>query len=387
MRKKSSNSLVNIISFTLGIRLFSMLIITPFLSVFALGLKGGTPANTGLALGIFGLTQSLLQIPFGVLSDRIGYKKMMIAGLMMLVVGLVTAALTQSIVGLIISRALQGSGAIVTVGYSWIASVTVGEERNKALIWLGSVIATFTMLSYVIGAVVHIFLDVNHMFLFSSVLVAICLIWVVLGTKALDSKTRQKIVDERKNKSGIKEKVFTINNVLKSSLLTLNNLLMMAFFFVFPLVLKEYLPTNRSWIMLVPAIIIAIGSLNLFSKYCSKGRDNYILALLFAIQGIGFLLIYLGGLISIIIGTIMIMSGYFSVSTIVPMLFNKNMDKGQVGKGNGVMVSFQYFGSFLGAAITGLLWQYSEIITFLFLGTVVIFGIILVFIQKDLSCG
>lgn len=381
MQQKSNNRLVNIISFTLGIRLLSMLIIAPFISVFALELKGSTPVYTGLALGIFGLTQSLLQIPFGILSDRVGYKKMMVAGLIMLIVGLYVAAISKSIVELIVSRALQGSGAIVTVGYSWISSVTDGNERDKALTRLGSVIATFTMLSYVIGAIVHIFLDVNQMFLFSAALVALCLIWVISGTKAMDLKLRNQRVGTIKQES-IGGKVFTLSNILKSSLLTLNNLLMMAFFFIFPIEFSRHLSTSSSWMVLVPAILIAIGALNLFSKYCSKGRDSFLLALLFTLLGIGFLLIYFNKLSFIIIGTILIMSGSFSISTIVPMLFNKHLDKSQLGKGNGVMVSFQYFGSFMGAALTGLLWQFSHDMAYLFLGAVVALGIFLVFMQK-----
>jgi MFS family permease len=71
----ATRQLANILSVTLGMRLFSMLIIIPFLSVYALNLEGGAPWLTGYALGIFGLTQAVLQIPFGMLSDRIGYKR------------------------------------------------------------------------------------------------------------------------------------------------------------------------------------------------------------------------------------------------------------------------------------------------------------------------
>ena len=92
---------------TLGMRLFSMLIIIPFLSVYALNLEGGAPWLTGYALGIFGLTQAVLQIPFGMLSDRIGYKKMMLAGLIMLIAGLLTAAYAANIYCVITSYSIH----------------------------------------------------------------------------------------------------------------------------------------------------------------------------------------------------------------------------------------------------------------------------------------
>lgn len=378
---KENKTLLNILSVTLGVRLFSLLIIAPFFSVFAMGLKGGSPSLTGMALGIFGLTQAALQIPFGILADKVGYKKMMMVGLIMLIVGLVIAAFSEKITTLVFSRALQGSGAIVTVGYSWIASITDGEERNKALTRLSSVIAFSTMMSYVIGALVHIFLDVNHMFLFSAVLVLMCLIMVIFGTHPVDAKLRISRAKQN-NVQSHSQSVFSLENILKSSLLTINNLLMMAFFFIFPLMLKNHLAGNQSWIILVPAIILSIISLNLFSRITFKGYDVYILILLLLFEGAGFWLIYLNTIASLSAGTVLLMSGFFSVSTIVPIILNKNMDKSQMGKGNGVMVSFQYFGSFLGAMVTGIFWQSSMQHAFLFLATVVVVGICLVFIQR-----
>lgn len=336
---------------------------------------------TGMALGIFGLTQAALQIPFGMLADKIGYKKMMLVGLVMLIAGLVVAGFSKNIVTLIASRALQGSGAIVTVGYSWIASITDGEERDKALTRLSSVIAFSTMMSYVVGALVHIFLDVNHMFLFSAALVLACSITVVFGTHPVDSELRKSRVQQ--NKANVQpQSVFSLENILKSSLLTLNNLLMMAFFYVFPIMLKQHLESNQSWIILVPAILLSILSLNLFSRFTFKGYDVYLLILLFLFEGIGFLLIYLNHLATISAGTVLLMSGFFSISTIVPIILNRKMDKSQMGKGNGVMVSFQYLGSFLGAAVTGIFWQRSMDNAFIFLASVVILGIILVAVQR-----
>jgi MFS family permease len=370
----ATRQLANILSVTLGMRLFSMLIIIPFLSVYALNLEGGAPWLTGYALGIFGLTQAVLQIPFGMLSDRIGYKKMMLAGLLMLIAGLLTAAYASSIYWLIFARALQGSGAIVTVGYSWISSVAGDEERDKQLTRLGAVLGTFTMLSYLVGPLVHIVLSVSQMFVFSAALIALCFVWVFLFTRQVDPQVRKlKSAEKAKQKS-----VFNRRNLMMGLMLTTNNLMSMAFFFMLPMLLIGVLETNRMWLILTPAILCSVLLLPVFSKLSQKGKGRSTISLLFLTEGLGFALLSIGTLPAIIGGTILITTGTFAISTIVPMLANRGIDNRQRGKGNGIIVSLQYMGSFLGAAVTGTCWNFSPRAAFIFTGLVALTGIALV---------
>jgi len=371
---KTTRHLTNVISITLGMRLFSMSIIIPFLSVYALNLEEGAPALTGYALGIFGLTQAILQIPFGALSDRIGYKRMMIAGLLMLIAGLITAAYASSIYWLIFARALQGSGAIVTVGYSWISSSASDEDRDQQLTRLGAVIGTFTMLSYTIGPLIHIVLDVSQMFIFSAFLIFCCLIWVLADTKQVSPARRKQYHSQNKEV----KTVFNRKNLTMGFMMTLNNLMMMAFFFMLPLLLKDILKTNQMWIILTPAILISIGLLPLFSRMASRGKARRLITFLYLLEGAGFAILYRQDLPGIVAGTILLMTGSFSISTIVPMLANKGIDNRQRGKGNGIIVSLQYFGSFLGAALTGTFWSISPEVAFLFAILVALGGIILI---------
>ncbi len=374
---KNIRYLTTVISVTLGLRLFSMSIIIPFLSAYAMNLKGGSPALTGYALGIFGLTQAVLQIPFGALSDRIGYKKVMLAGLVMLIAGLLTAAYATTVGWLIFARALQGSGAIVTVGYSWLSSVAGDADRDRILTRLGALLATFTMLSYVLGPLVHIVLNVSQMFVFSAFLIVGCFIWVLTSTRQVNPVLRKEQAQKHKVKS-----VFNLAHLRRSLLLTFNNLLMMAFFFMLPLLLEGHLATNQMWIVLSPAILIAIAVLPYFSKRASQQNPKTVLTILFLLIAAGFLVIYFRTVVSIVIGTILLMMGVFSISSIVPMLINREIDNRQRGKGNGVMVSLQYFGSFLGAAVTGKLWGWGPSVAFGFAGAVILAGIVLINFQK-----
>ncbi|MDD3080351.1 MAG: MFS transporter [Paludibacter sp.] len=373
--KYNTKHLTSVLSITLGMRLFSMSIIIPFLSSYALNLKDGAPWLTGYALGIFGLTQAALQIPFGALSDRIGYKKMMIAGLVMLIAGLLTAAYASNIYWLIFARALQGSGAIVTVGYSWISSASTDENRDHNLARLGAIIGFFTMLSYTIGPLVHIVLSVGEMFVFSAVLIFICLLWVAFGTKQVKPEVRK----QYSNKNSQQKTVFNRRNLTMGFMLTINNLLLMTFFFMLPLLLQNVLQTNKMWIVLTPGILVAILLLKVSTKIASRGGNiRLLITLLMLMQGLGFAFIYFRGIATVAIGTVLLMTGSFSLSTVMPMLLNKKVGEGQRGKSNGVLVSLQYFGSFLGAAITGSLWNISPDWAFVFAGIMMLVGIFLI---------
>ena len=99
--------------------------------------EGATPLMIGLALGIYGLTQAIFQIPFGMLSDRWGRKPLIIFGLLIFAGGSVVAALAESVEGIIIGRALQGSGAIAAVVLALVADLTREQQRTKAMALLG----------------------------------------------------------------------------------------------------------------------------------------------------------------------------------------------------------------------------------------------------------
>lgn len=165
---------------------------------------------------------------------------------------------------------------------------------------------------------------------------------------------------------------------MRGLLLTVNNLLMMAFFFILPILLEGKLETRQMWMILTPAILVAMAFLTLFSRLASKSKAKPVMLFLYLLEGIGFLLLYGQSFPGIIAGTVLLMTGSFSVSTIVPMLLNRDIDNEQRGTGNGIVVSLQYFGSFLGAAVTGSLWSISPDIAFLFTGIFSVLGVVLV---------
>ena len=124
-----------------ALRMLGLFMILPVFALYAEHLEGVTPALAGLAIGVYGVTQALLQIPAGLLSDRIGRKPVIIGGLLVFALGSVVAAQAESIHMVIIGRALQGSGAIAAAIMALAADLTREEHRIKTMALIGKAIA------------------------------------------------------------------------------------------------------------------------------------------------------------------------------------------------------------------------------------------------------
>ena len=120
-----------------SVRLLGLFMIYPVFSDYARGLSGAIPYKIGLALGVYGLSQGLLQIPFGVLSDKFGRKVIIVLGLTLFGIGSAVAAMSNSIDGMIVGRLLQGSGAVGSAILALVADLTSEESRTKAMALVG----------------------------------------------------------------------------------------------------------------------------------------------------------------------------------------------------------------------------------------------------------
>ena len=137
-----------------SLRLLGLFMIYPVFADYARHLSGATPYKVGLALGIYGLSQGLLQIPFGLLSDTIGRKTMIVLGLVIFAFGSAVAAVSTSIDGVIVGRVLQGAGAIGSVILALVADLTAEESRTKAMAMVGITIGTSFMGALVAGPII-----------------------------------------------------------------------------------------------------------------------------------------------------------------------------------------------------------------------------------------
>lgn len=118
------------LSMIFAIRMFGLFIVLPVISLYARTLPGASPLWLGLALGGYGLSQAIFQIPFGMMSDRWGRKPLIVTGLIIFAVGSIFAGMAHSVLGLFIGRLLQGAGAIASVIIALMADLTREEYRT-----------------------------------------------------------------------------------------------------------------------------------------------------------------------------------------------------------------------------------------------------------------
>lgn len=179
MKKRTVNTAVLALALVMAVRMLGLFMILPVFSMHATEFAHATPQLIGLALGIYGLTQALLQMPFGILSDRIGRKPVMTLGLGLFLAGSVYAAVTHSIYGLIIGRALQGGGAVGSTILATIADLTPEHSRSQAMGLVGLAIGLAFGIAMVLGPLLNTWFNLSGIFWATALLAVIgeLLVW------------------------------------------------------------------------------------------------------------------------------------------------------------------------------------------------------------------
>jgi len=250
-----------------GLRMLGMFLILPVFALYAEDLPGGDNHTlVGLALGIYGLTQALLMIPFGMASDRIGRKKVIIFGLIVFALGSFLAATATDITWTIAGRALQGAGAISAAVTAMLADLTREEHRTKAMAFIGSTIGIAFAVSLVAGPALNRVIGVPGIFALTGIL-ALAAIWVV-KVWVPDPANSHFHADAQANPARLKD-VLRNRQLLRLDFgIFALHAAQMAMFVVVPVALKNsglaaadhwavYLPVLLgSFVLMVPAIIL-----------------------------------------------------------------------------------------------------------------------------------
>ncbi|MEH6638631.1 MAG: MFS transporter [Porticoccaceae bacterium] len=178
------------LAFLYATRMLGLFMVLPVLSLYASDYSGGSAITVGICLGIYGLTQGALQIPFGLASDRFGRKPLIVLGMVLFAIGSVIAALSESIYGMIIGRALQGSGAVASVIMALLSDLTREQHRTRAMAAVGGSIGLSFAAAMVLGPLVASHWGMPAVFWLTAVLsgVGMLVLLLVIPNPAVNNK-------------------------------------------------------------------------------------------------------------------------------------------------------------------------------------------------------
>lgn len=338
-----------------AMRMMGLFMVLPVFTLYADQYQGVTPALMGLAIGVYGLTQGLLQVPFGMMSDKFGRKHLIVFGLLLFLAGSIVAALATSIYGIILGRALQGMGAIASVVMALAADLSRDEVRIRLMAVIGMSIGVAFMTSMALGPFLAVTFGLSGIFWINagfSVLGILVVMWVT-PTPVQSHFQRDAQLDLKALGLVLRDKELLKVNI---GVLILH-LSLSATFVVFPLILRDQLhvPVEQHWktylevfvsslFAMVPLIIVA----EKHQKIKSMMMVGVGLLVLSAL-GMQFAASY------IVMAFLMFLffAGFNFLESVLPSLISKLSPAGNKGTAMGVYSSFQFFGAFLGGALGG----------------------------------
>lgn len=344
-----------------ALRMLGLFLILPVFAIYARELEGGKDAAlVGLAMGIYGLTQGMLQIPFGWASDRWGRKPVMTIGLLLFAAGSFVCAYADTLTGMIVGRAIQGSGAISAAVTATIADHTRDSVRTKAMAMVGGSIALTFALSLVLSPVLAANVGLKGLFLLMGFLVlsAIAVVqFAVPGVKAHHTTSAPHETSQP-----------TWRDVLSPDLLRLNvgifvlHAMQMAMFVAIPLAMLKVLglPNAEHWKIYLPVVLasfVALVPAMLLAERKGHARAVFrssVALILLTMLGFAF---WVQQPVALVLLLLCFFVAFNILESMIPSLVSRQAPAARKGLALGVYNTTQTLGLFVGGAVGGLLVQ------------------------------
>jgi MFS family permease len=376
----TEKSFIYKISLIMATRMLGLFMILPVFAIFASNYPHSNSFLIGLAIGIYGLTQAILQIPFGYLSDRFGRKPLLIIGLVIFAIGGVISAIgsqNENIHMVIIGRFIAGAGAIASVLMAFVADVVSPTHRSKANAFLGVQIGVAFMLAITLGPLVAEYFNLSGIFYLTSILALFALIMVFFlpashthSTYSLSFANIKHILNAKLVSLDIS--IFLLHFILTAIFLSipwqladLNNSLTYGIIFII------------SFALMIPCIIIAEKN--------NKHKSILLLAIiLLFISQVALYFQFSPMIVAILL--IVFFIGFNIVESLTPSIIAKWSDTYAPQK-RGLIMSFystsQFLGAFSGGIIAGLLhYNMGETAIFVLNSILIVIWFLMIFRRK-----
>ncbi len=355
LEKRATASLASIYA----LRMLGLFMLLPVLSLFTEQMPGATPQLVGLTMGSYGLSQAILQIPFGLISDRLNRKTVIVGGLILFVIGSVAAALATDIYGVLLGRAIQGCGAVSAAVMALLADLTQEVHRTKAMAVIGGSIALSFGVAMTTGPIIAQYFGLGGIFWLIALLASLAIPMVLF---VVPNPGRVKI---HRDAEYIPTEVGSV--IANKELLRLNygifalHLILMASFVVVPLRLRDAgLDSGQHWLVYLPILVTSMAAIIPFIIVAEKKRRMkpvFLAAIgVIILANIGLLLLnkQLAGLIACLW---LFFGGFNLLEATLPSLISKTAPGDLKGTAMGIYSSAQFIGAFLGGASGG--WLYG----------------------------
>lgn len=341
-----------------ALRMMGMFMILPVFALYGETLEGYAPALIGVAIGIYGLTQAILQIPFGMASDRFGRKPVITVGLIVFAIGSVVAASADTMLGVIIGRAIQGAGAIAAAVMALTADLTREEQRLKGMAVIGMSIGVSFACSLVVGPVLNGWIGVDGIFWLTAVLAlgAIGVLHYVVPRPVRTSFHRDTQTAPAQIKNVIRDPQLLR---IDFGILVLH-MMLTATFVALPLALRDNagLASVHHWYVYLPVMVVAMGLMVPFVIIAEKKRRMKAVfsaaVLILAVAELAFML-FDHSLAGIVFGLFLFFTAFNILEATLPSLVAKVVSPDNKGTAMGVYSTSQFAGAFLGGVLGGWL--------------------------------
>jgi len=377
--KKATLGLAGVFS----LRMLGLFLVLPVLSIYAHKFPEATSFLVGIAIGAYGLTQAFLQIPYGLLSDKIGRIPILIFSTIIFILGSFLAAYASyqhDIYMLILGRFLQGAGAVSSVVIALIADLTREEIRTRAMATIGASIGMAFAFGMVLGPWLASHFGLAGVFVFTGLLALISIPYIIWGLP------RPKVIvhhEDAEFTGSYLGEVLRDKNLLKMDFgMFVLHMGLTAVFTTAPLILKKFIPEADLWkvylIMFLVGLVIMVPTTILAEK---KGliKEIKILGILILLISFGLFIKFENAFIPAVISIIIYFTGFMVLEPIMPSLMSKYAKPQVKGTASGVFNTSQFLGAFFGGALAGYLMQFGYDKVFYALGVLTIIWLSLVF--------
>ncbi|HEX5792500.1 MAG TPA: MFS transporter [Rheinheimera sp.] len=340
-------------------RMLGLFMLLPVFALYGTELAGFSPVWIGLAIGAYGLTQAILQIPLGWLSDRIGRHKVMLGGLALFALGSVVAALADSVYLVTVGRVLQGAGAIAGAVLALAADLTREEQRPKVMAIIGASIGLSFAVAMVLGPLLAKAAGLSGVFWFTAVLACCAMLVVAFLLPKSVSKAPMAETLALPQSLGAMLKHHQLLQLDLGVLLL--HLMLTAMFVVLPALLQNYgLVSVKHWQFYLPVLLGSFAlmlPMMIIAMRKTQEKGFFLLAIVLLICAM-LVALLVPGFWPLTAALLLFFIGFNFLEASLPALVSRIAPAGQRGSAMGIYSSSQFLGAFLGGVLGGAIVQH-----------------------------